>query len=371
MRAIYQGLDLGVLELIDFSVDTIYEENMVDYLYTRGFFHAIVIVNGEVRVVDGQAPGPFMSYNFGEPQAYPIPGLARSVPANVAIPTMVPAVGIDTGPANMVPRSIVRVSNLPPLTHQVIRHRLGTPRGQFYVFSGAGQESGVPLAGTPNPPVGPIVLASPGLDNKCDCKNGPIPHVLSMNAALGDTNTFICEWMCETYFNEASLNNTSPSGPLLSNRFKQIHSVDDESYTTIATQGNAIYRTDRVYADPISPDSERSILFMPIPQGFVRRVDYVEGMPDVTGIMYGYTDTQQKANYVAGPYTHSASISVLHRQAVSTGEDVLSGALSVYDRTVGVLLNNKWLKERGDGPPGKRPIRPGAPGASRLRGGKK
>lgn len=366
MRTIYNGLDLLCLELHDFAVEAVYDDTGVDYLYTRAFIHETVVINGDVKVVDLTAPGPFISYAFGGPQEPPIPGTFRNLSGTFPTPTMPPAAGIDVGNINNVPRSIIRIPNAPPLTHAVIRHRLKTPRGQLYVFAGPGMESGIPEVGSPNPPIGPIILSSPGLSNVCDCKNGPIPKILALNAALGDSNTFIAEWMCETYFNEAQQNNTSPISALLSNRFHQSQTVDDEGFTTVVTQGTAIYRTDSIFTLGISPDFERPVLFMPIPQGFVRRIDYVDGLPDVTGVTYGYTDTQQKTNFVAGPYTKAASINILHRQAVSTGEDILSGALSLYERNIGLLLNTKWLRDK-DKPAHVPAAVPGGPGAGRLR----
>jgi hypothetical protein len=390
MRIIYNGLDLMCLETHDFSVQAVYDDEGVDYLYTRAYIHATVLINGDSAVVFGSAPGPFISYAFAGTTisgagilggliaiASPIDGALLSgvslVNAGVP-PAFLPlpgAAGIKVGIINSTPRAIIRIPNAPPLTHSVVRHRLQSPRGQLYVFSGPGMETGVPTVSTPNPPVGPIILSSPGLGNICDCKSGPMPKIFSINAAVGDSNTFVADWACETYINEAAINEVSPMSGLLSNRYSQRHSVDTDGWTTIMTEGTAIYRTDMTFNNLQSPDSERAQLFMPIPQGFIREINYVEGLPDVTGVRYGYTDTQQKSNFVAGPYTNpnipgtgASSITVLHRQAVSTGEDILTGALSAYERTVGLMLNTKWLKENKES---IHHATPGGPGAKRLR----
>lgn len=361
MRTIYSGLDLCLLELHDFSVEAVYDDSGVDYLYTRAFIHETVIINGDVKVVELDAPGPFISYNFSESQKSPIVGTPRGPNGIFPRPVMPGAAGINVGAANQTPRAIVRIPNLPTLTHAVIRHRLSTPRGQLYVFAGPGMESGVPIVNTTAAPVGPIILSSPGLTNVCDCKNGPIPKVLSLNAAVGDANTFIAEWMCETYINEGQQNNTSPISALLSNRFSQTQHVDEEGWTSITTQGTAIYRTDSVYTNSLSPDSERQVLFMPIPQGFIRGDIEVQGLPDVTGVNYRYTDTQQKSNFVGGAYTKAASINVLHRQAITTGDDILGGALSLYERGQSIRLNQKWIGEEREGKKPKRKKGPKLP----------
>ena len=100
MRTIYNGLDLLCLELHDFSVEAVYDDNGVDYLYTRGFIHETALVNGDVAVVTLGAPGPFMSYAFGEPQTPSIPGPTRPGVTPTAVPFMPPAAGLRTGIIN-------------------------------------------------------------------------------------------------------------------------------------------------------------------------------------------------------------------------------------------------------------------------------
>lgn len=348
MRVIYNGVDLMPIETKDYYREAVYDDTMTDYLYTKVSIHVTALVNGQSELVNG----PPMSYKFNGGITTPVTGPTRPFPAARspdASLTVTPTVGIDRGRFNKPTRNIVLSSAKPFTTHKAIRHRLETPQGQLYVFSGPGMETGNPVAGTTAPPPNPddIDLISPTAGRPCDCKNGPFPKLLGVTMASGDANTLVVDWACETYVNEAQENNVSPSGGLLSNRFSQVHSVDDDGYTTLTTHGVAIFRTDFIYGVGINPDSDRAVLFMPIPQGFRRVIDYVEARPDVTGLEYEYHDTQVPVNFVAGPYARASQIAAVHRQAVSADVDVVNGVLSAYGTVTGSLLNTKLLAERG------------------------
>ncbi|CAM6002950.1 unnamed protein product [Sphagnum balticum] len=109
---------------------------------------------------------------------------------------------------------------------------------------------------------GAVVLAqAPAAEGLlCDVNNGPKPHVFSIKEALGADIDVV-----------GAIPNAIPS-------------------VTFGT--------------PISPDTLRAGLFLPIQQGFKRTIDYVRGLEDVTGVEYGYTDTQVPVNFVAGPFAN-------------------------------------------------------------------
>lgn len=353
MRTIYNGIDLLPIKTHEFTVEAVYDDTGVDYLYSRVTMVVEGLVNGQATVVEGVggANGPFMSYDFkgdgGTGTTTATTTRAAPTPVFLAGGNAPPrGTGLDVGPATSPPRRIVRVPNAPLLTHAAVRHRLSQPRKQLYIFSGPGMESGGPVPGSSDPPLGPgeLCVVSPVGGRVCDCKNGPFPKVLSVTEAMGDATTLVVTWAVETFINEAQDNNVNPRGALISNRFAQSHSVDDAGYTTIHTTGTALFRTDLVYSIPDAPDPFRAILFMPIPQGFTRTIDAVTGRPDVTGVDYTYTDKQVSSNFVAGPFVRAASISVVHRQAVTSNADVLSGALSVYERYLGIKANRNFAK---------------------------
>lgn len=345
MRAIYNGVDLMPLETHYFDWESVYDDSGVDYLYSRVSFASRSVVNGIASVVP-VANGPPMNYALDDETTLSTPAPSRSTVGFTPAPNVPPDAGLRAR-SNSTYRTIILNPagggvNGTQSTHQAVRYRLQVPRGKLYLFWGAGMESGSPPAGALTPPPtqnAKLFLESPGPDSKVDCKNGPIPRLFNVMEAFGDATTLIVDWGVETYVNEASVHNVRSVGSLLSNRFHQTHSVASDGYTSITTEGSAIFRTDLVYDIPNSPDAFRAIAFMPIPQGFTREILYVTGRPDVTGVDYGYRDTQMSVNFVAGPFVKAASISCVHRQAVSTRPDLWGGALSAYERVLGIKAN--------------------------------
>lgn len=354
-----------------------YDDSGVDYLYTKVTGVWRCMVNGFVTVVNG----PFMSYRFTGGQVdYPggtQPGgvyganTARVPPnspvASDGIGPSPPRVGIDdphlAGLSFPPLRTLTRDTAAPVVTHRSVRHRLSTPAGKLYVFTGPGKIE----TGNDSPPPEFLSLESPEPGRPCDCKNGPFPRVLSMPEVMAKDNTLLVDFAVETFVNESQLNNVQPSGILLSHRFSQSHGLTDDYRTVISTRGAAIFRTDLVYAIPQNPDYLRRVLFMPIPQGFVRSIPVVRGREDVTGVEYEYQDTQQAVNFVAAPYCRAAKISALHRQVIVSDGDVLGGALDAYERVLGLAAYRNWAKQEQPPVSHPTPERPSgsAPGTGR------
>lgn len=345
MQITYNGIDMGVTELYAFDAQAVFDDSGVDYLYTRFEIVVRALINGQVLVNNGGANqnGPFVSYAFGDLEQTISQGGARPTPEIPVIPSAfgeIPdGVGILQAPRSRL-REVISKPNAPPLTHQAVRHRLSTPRGKLFVFGSA-----------PNDPAATsrariTMLESPtDADTPCDCKNGPFPKVLSVHTALGDATTLMVDFAVETYVNESSTNGVGLAGTLLSNRFAQTQVIDDAGYTTILTGGVAIFRTDRLYSQLESPDQRRPLLFLPIPNGFVRENIQVRGREDVTGVEYSFRDVQVPVNFPAGAYARAAKITALHRQAIVTNMDVLEGALNTYERVLG-LKANKYFADQ-------------------------
>lgn len=405
MRVIYNGIDLGVQETHEFSAECVLDDAGVDYLFTRYTIVVRAVVNGAAEVfreqtatrwatpgqggtpgtgsagtVPAERPyqfrnGPVMSYRFGSQNSFdgpvggPVPGPVPPGTAGTTLPTYrvggsgPRAVGLDPRQSPMNPtdsvaaelgvvpgrsglsagvnnrlRVVVAEPTPAALTYQAVRHRLTTPRGRLFVFAG-GWAPGA---------VSDLILQSPLPDDRVDCNNGPKPRILSIVQAFGDATTFLVDFAVETYINEAELNGAADVTALLSNRFSQRHDIVD-GWTAVTTTGTAIYRTDYVYRLPQSPDAKRPVLFMPIPAGFRREPISVRGRDDVCGVDYEYTDRQVPVNFVAGPYARAASISAVHRQAIVTDGDVLQGALTAYERVLGMRANRHIANAaRGD-----------------------
>lgn len=375
MRVIYNGVDLMAIQTHIAAWEPIYDDTGTDYLYTRVDFGCRGIINGMASVVEG-FPTPVMDYGFGGTNTTLRTGSAFS---SATSPAPAPPQPRADGPYRSPkptptandglfvsnPSKLREIVRNPPegfdtrVTHEAIRHRLLTPRGKLYIFWGSGMETGTPPVGSSEPPKGQVTDASQFYNQPtnrtfasvfvespfgaavCDCKNGPTPKGFNIVSAHGDAMSLLVDWQVEAYINEADLNGVTPINALVSNRFAQTHEVVG-GYTTITTEGTAIFRTDLVYSGnpPLNPDSIRASLFMPIGQGFVREAIDVRGMPDTTGVHYSYRDKQESVNFVAGPYVKAQSISVVHRQAVSSRADILSASpLQIYERVMGLKAN--------------------------------
>ncbi len=420
MRLIYNGIDLGVIETDLFESVPVYDETGTDYLYTRHTITVKAMVNGQVELTNGPGPGGFlngppMSYkrttsnelrggggggappgmpgnvSTGGGDPWPASSNSASVPPGIAPGnTAPPAVGGPYLPPNQVVAANAAgffgatpsadgvfagtqateagfqfVTNPAPLTWADINRRLTIPNGQLLVFSGPGVTDQV--GGTNY-----LMLQSPAFGARVDCNNGPKPRVLGVEQVNGDYTTFQVYFTVETATNDVVADGTFQPAAVLSNRFRQTHVLNADSYLSIVTEGTAVFRTDWVYGGGpekvgISPDSLRPYLFQPIPLGFVRWPIEVSGLPDVCGVRYSYTDTQQPQNFVAGPFVRASTIVALHRQAAITDPQILSSVFGTYERILGMQAN-KHIAQGSSGVP-EVPARtyqprakPGAPG---------
>lgn len=396
MRVVYNGIDLNVLETYEFVAEPVYDDTQTDYLYTRYSITVRAIINGQADIDSGFGAGgrawrngPVMTYarngvlvvpatnNLPGPPAFvntypgfrnvpPGPGNDRPNPYVPFVPGLVggrpaPGTGPGSEPGTSLPATPRLFSVVPTAptntatTHDAIRYRLTTPRGQLFIF--AGPQDGAALV--------EMMLASPtravpgGTAPPCDAKNGPIPRLLAVHQAFGDATTLLVDFSVETYVNEneqngTNTNNADRTAGLLSNRFTQSNEITKDGFTNILTEGTAIFRTDRLYTLATNPDAIRDSLFMPIPLGFCREAIRVTGLSDTTGVRYSYVDIQQPVNYPAGQAVHSSSISAVHRQAMVTG-DVLKGALNAYERFLGIRANKHFGDSSKDNVKNPRP----------------
>lgn len=351
MRIVYNDIDLGVVETFAFDCTAVYDDSGVDYLYTKFEIVVRAVVNGQVLVNNFGANqnGPVMSYEFGAQDFTIGQGAFRPRPQVPVAPQSygVPPDGAGTiqAPASRL-RDVMAKPNAAPLTHVAVRHRLQTPRAKLYVFGGAPTDN---LATTRSKI---LMLESPSPGGYVtDCKNGPVPKVLSVNQTYGDATTMMVDFAVETYVNESGTNGVSLAGALLSNRFLQTHVIDDAGYTAVVTAGLAVFRTDFLYKFLESPDQRRSLIFIPIAPGFVRENIQVTGREDVTGIEYSFRDVQQPVRFPAGPFARAGKISAFHRQALVVDEDdILTGALNVYQQVLGLKANKFFAdQDRNEG----------------------
>lgn len=375
MQIVYNGVGMSVMqETWQYEMASISDDSQVDYLFTR---HAMVcrsVVNGAVDIWRGQFIGgrwfrngpaiTFVRGNFGSSEGISeprfVPPIARNSQVSNPVPlfygdipgvaNVPPGTGIDGQAPGSFGTNLVEVVSVPnraTLTIEVIRQRLMSPRGKLFVLTVDSEAfNAVPSFLTP------YLLESPEPGMVCDAKNGPFPKVLSIDRVHGNDETFIITFAVETYKTEAFKNGVSTAGVLLSNRFTQTAATDDRSFTTLFTEGKAIFRTDLLYAQNRSPDELRSILMLKIPQGFQRENIQVTGLPDVTGVAYQFADRQLPVQFPGGPASGAQKIVAVHRSAIINNNQILQGALAAYDRVLG-LAANKRIAEGDPNPANK------------------
>lgn len=168
------------------------------------------------------------------------------------------------------------------LTDRTIRHYLLQPRRQLVFMMVDGD----------------LLLVSPQKrpGNKgyypMDANNGPLPRVHNITRIDGD-HTFHVNFGVETWLNECPNSDSSPVRALLSNRFSQQHSVDDQFMTQIVTSGQAFFRSDVLEQAGEVADSYRRQCLPPVPLGFKRVSMTVAVTPQRNVLTYTCVDQQR------------------------------------------------------------------------------
>lgn len=364
MHIIYNGISIDVLTLDRFFFDVVMDDSGTDFLYNRVEILCSGIVNGQAEV--REVAGPPMSFVAtglinerhreavkARPADFPIPPAADSVPPTTDGAARKKGVTTDFVEAeahpfsgrifpktfaidNRLVEALAAGAASPISTLKLIEKRLTDPRGKLFVFSD-----------TAAFPDSELLLQSPGWTEHCDCKNGPKPTHFGITQSFGDARTLFVQFGIETYVHNNRRENLpsylflGKDDPLLSNRFRMVHSVDDSSWLTIEVDGTAVFDVGRLHKTTLSPDAYRPNLLLPVPFGFVRSNIEVDGEPDMSAVHYRFVDTQQQVNFPAGPYVKAMHIEALHRQYLLSDTDVLQGALQSYEG----VLNRAWLRD--------------------------
>lgn len=403
---IYNGVAMPYPSLQDFRCEPVYDNvSGNDLLYSRctASWTAVIaenFVTVSPTAAEPKPPGPSRQINNGPGGSHPTQmtglgyRLAReggprswpdtqvrppSLSATPATPADIPILGFGTTPqgASQTGRRGVLPPELglfaPPaeskrlyridsqdskaaVTLAAVRHRLQQPRGEFWWFNGAGADADV-------------LFRAPADGCRCDPAGGPKPRLLGIDAAVGDGQMLVCGFQIEFAVIEAGENGVPLLDPkaLLSNQFKQTHAIDPAGYTTIHTEGEAVFRADFVLLHRENPDAFRPTFFLPQPNWAVRENIVTESIPGHLGVRYAYDDRQTSGYFPAGVHVKAAGISIRHRQSIVSDGDVLEGALTVYERQLGVRVNRRFAQDeraarrRRRASNGAAPGGPGAP----------
>lgn len=171
----------------------------------------------------------------------------------------------------------------PTVTDREIRHRLLQPRGTliFTVGTGAGAET---LLRCPTPPY------------TIDLENGPVVESCTVQQIHG-TKTFAISIRIRCAVNECTYNTQVPV--LLSHRWRRYCDIDQDYFTTITTEGEAIFRVDELVRLGRFPAEYRTDLMHAPPHNFKRESTMVDPSPDGTRVRYRTVD--RELAYTLGP----------------------------------------------------------------------
>lgn len=287
MRLAYNGITLGIVQVIENSKTAEYDPTGQDYLWTRYRIAVEAIYNPDdpnFAVAYTSSPtGP-----TGRPD--PLGNLVRNQQAS------------------------------PVYTDVALRHRLMQPRGLLVIDFSSDPDpkktgdaalqlwlTSPPLAGDP---------ANPNSRRPCDLNNGPLPQEDTIVREAGNGRTFVVRFVIETCLNDCKQDNRSelsnnpnrlPPPPLLSNRWTASMSYDDGGYATRTFTGLAIFRADVLRQaqgddDPYwAPDAWRLAILPPVPKNAVRYVDEITPSPDGFSYRYVVRDVEEPVSYLDQP----------------------------------------------------------------------
>lgn len=135
------------------------------------------------------------------------------------------------------------------------------------------------------------ILESPLSGLEMDCNNGPTP--LSLRVQRFDGNrTYVVFYRIETYLRECP-GGSFASGTLISNRFDQVETINDQHMATRITQGQAIFRTDFLQNEDKVADDFRRLCIPFIPRGFRRVSINVTATSKRNALTYQVVDQEQ------------------------------------------------------------------------------
>lgn len=354
MMIFYNGITFTCMELKGFSRTAVYDTTgQTDHVMDEVYVHCTAMVNGleaarllseppiSYKEVSGSPTSdrntesdrsrpPSLPPSSGPPPTTVTADRNRGAFRNSAFEKIAAYKASVNPPAfaqdNKKVVALEPVANAPILTEKLIHTRLLDPRGQLIVFTGTGEDPQE------------VLLHSPGWGRHCDAKNGPLPQQLRILQSFGEAGSFFIEWACVTYVNDQP--RTNREDPLLSNRFSMSHTLDEDYFTTISVQGEALFDVGLLHSRGINPDKYRPNLFLPIPQGFVRENIQVTGLPGMEGVSYSFSDRQLPMSFAAGPYAEATRIHAEHAQVIDcTGDPSGSFLAGLSD-----YYNRRWLR---------------------------
>lgn len=170
---------------------------------------------------------------------------------------------------------------LPPQTDAAILEYLMQPRRPIIYADELGNST--------------LVCPEPGFIT--DVNNGPFVKRCTVNQIHGDKTWSVnivltaCVRRCAVTFNGHNIKN-----PLIANRWTQYEDYDEDYFSTITTEGVAVFDGAELIRLGVYPDQYRRDLFFPIPINYKREPFQITALPDGNSVAYRIVDRQKPLN---------------------------------------------------------------------------
>lgn len=164
----------------------------------------------------------------------------------------------------------------PAETDVNIRHYMMQPRGSLVV-----EDDAVPAN---------ELLRTPKDGFVTDSNNGPVPTHFNIITIYG-SKSWLVEFAIEAFVNE---NHNDPV--LLSHRWRIVHDIDQDDFSTITHEGEAIFNVEQLQSLGHFPDQYRGSLFPACPKYFRREPAQIVVSEDGSKLTYRVTDREVGLN---------------------------------------------------------------------------
>ncbi|WP_149113518.1 hypothetical protein [Limnoglobus roseus] len=143
-----------------------------------------------------------------------------------------------------------------------------------------------------------LMLSQPPDGEVCDVGGGPLPIACDARSIIGSPSTIVVEFSIQTFTKFEPYSASVADSLVLSNEYQMTHTCDEEYSTIRDVVGRITFRSDAVERLKLSPDSLRSGVFLPIPEGYRRTSIQVVARSDGRTLEYSWRDVQQHTNVV-------------------------------------------------------------------------
>jgi hypothetical protein len=312
----YNGITMSVVKVNGAKREAIYNGN--SYQHTRWLLSVRATVNPfTVPYLMPGNPQAVVPNKQADPAANQFTAFVpnKNQPNNPAV---------VAGPAGFVPAGITPAGAI----DQSIRFLLMSPR-QKLTYEVGGQK----------------VLVSPIPGFTVDAMNGPRPISCDIVQWIGP-KTLLVDYVIETWQREDILF-PGVRSPLASLTWEVESEMDEHFYTTNTIRGRAVFRSDLLAQQNISPDRMRNILFHPIPKNFKRDRVWVKLDGDGVTLNYVIQDKERALNYKVTDVTRIEA-----RQWIQAGDvGIEQGATNVLKGFLGGMGKDAAGNDKGFGPP--------------------